>query len=181
MQQSPENDDANLSEVLPTPVSQNGDLAVEVVEALRSELDTVLPHVVNALKANESAQIVAKRLADAEKRLAERDSRPMVSGLTETLRRVRKLEFDADAKATVVGDLEAVLIGAGYSEFEDLGSEFDPARHEAIGGVAESGEAVVVEVLEPGLEALGDVIVRARVVVGDDPQSDSTDDEGEVQ
>jgi hypothetical protein len=182
VEQSPKNDEANLSEELPRTVNENGDLTVELVDAVRAEFDSVIPHVVQALKANDSAQIVAKRLADAERRLAERDNRPIVSGLTETLRRVRKLEFEADAKATVVGDLESVLIGAGYSEFDDLGDRFDPARHEAISGVSESGEAVVVEVLEPGLEALGDVIVRARVVVGDDElERNSAAVEGEVQ
>jgi len=137
-----------------------------VRDAVRAELDEILPHVVTSLKRHDAVADLSGRLDRAERRLAERDQRPLVSGLRRTLVTVRRLEFDAAAKELIVSELERLLVGAGYTEFGEIGEPFDPARHEAIAGEASSDSAVVLEIFEPGMETLGAVLAPARVRVG---------------
>jgi hypothetical protein len=156
-----------------------GEYALESLKtAVRDELDQVVPHVVAALKRQDAVRDLSGRLDRAERRLAERDARPLVSGLRRVLSNVRRLELDADVRTAIVGELEGLLIGAGYNEFGDVGEAFDPVRHEALDGVASSGvHAVVLEVLEPGLETLGEVVVTAKVRIGDaSPATNETED-----
>lgn len=153
------------------PESEREAVADVVRAAVRAELDEILPHVVTSLKRHDAVVDLSSRLDAAERRLAERDQRPLVSGLRRTLVTVRRLEFDADAKELVVSELERLLVGAGYTEFGEAGEPFDPARHEAIAGEASSDIAVVLEVFEPGMETLGAVLAPARVRVGQrDPE-----------
>ncbi|HEX8084488.1 MAG TPA: hypothetical protein VF529_09380 [Solirubrobacteraceae bacterium] len=142
---------------------QNASLEEQVRAAIRTELDEVLPHVVAALKRNDAFDDLAKRLDRAEKRLAERQQRPLVSGLRRAIANVRRYEFDPDVKAAILADLEGLLVGAGYTEFGEVGEPFDAGRHEPIAGSAPEGGAVVVEVFEPGLETLGETVVPAKV------------------
>jgi hypothetical protein len=135
-------------------------------EAVRQEFDQVLPHIVAALKRQDGVVELRRRLDAAEKRLAEREQRPLVGGLRRVLTLVRGLDFDPDAKEAITVELERLLVGAGYQEFGESGERFDPARHEALAGAAPEGSAVVVALLEPGLETLGEVVVRAKVEVG---------------
>jgi molecular chaperone GrpE len=137
-----------------------------VADLVRHELDQVLPHVVTALKRHDAVSDLRQRLDRAEKRLGERQQRPLVAGLRRVLTLVRRLDFDPDAKEAIATELERILVGSGYEEFGEVGEAFDPQRHEAVDGEAEDGEAVVVGVLEPGLETLGDVVVRAKVRIG---------------
>jgi molecular chaperone GrpE len=141
-------------------------VAEAVRAAVRDELDEVLPHVVTALKRHDAVADLSRRLDAAERRLAERDQRPLIAGLRRTLITVRGLDFDPEAKELVVSELERLLVGAGYTEYGEVGEPFDPARHEAIDGEAPSGAAVVVEIFEPGMETLGVVLAPARVRVG---------------
>ena len=138
----------------------------ELAVAVRQELDQVLPHVVTALKRHDGVEELRRRLDLAEKRLADREQRPLVNGLRRVLGMVRKLDFDPDARDAIASELERVLVGAGYQEFGEAGESFDPQRHEAVEGSADEGQAVVVELLEPGLETLGEVVARAKVEVG---------------
>src|ERR1044072_1180646 len=138
-------------------------VAARVRAALRADLDEVLPHVVSSLKRHDAVADLSRRLDRAERRLAERDQRPLVSGLRRTLITVRRLEFDAEAKELIVAELERLLVGAGYTELGEEGEPFDPERHEAIAGEAPSDEAVVLEIFEPGMEPLGIVIPPRRV------------------
>lgn len=138
----------------------------ELSVALRHELDQVLPHVVTALKRHDGVAELRRRLDLAEKRLADRGQRPLVAGLRRVLAMVRRLDFDADAKEAISSELERVLVGAGYEEFGEAGESFDPLRHEAVDATAGEGTTVVLELLEPGLETLGEVVVRAKVEVG---------------
>jgi molecular chaperone GrpE (heat shock protein) len=138
----------------------------EVRSALRAELDEVLPHVIAALKRHDAVADLARRLDDAEKRLAERNSRPLVAGVRRALNTIRKLDFDSEVKGAILAELERLLVGAGYTEFGEIGESFDPARHDAIAGEAESGAATVQEVFEPGLETLGEIVSPAKVRVG---------------
>lgn len=126
----------------------------------------MLPHVVTALKRHDAVDDLSNRLDAAERRLAERDRRPLVAGLRRVLSLVRRLEFDPETKAAIGAELERVLVGAGYVEFGEAGEAFDPDRHEVVEGEAEDGAAVVRKLFEPGLETLGDVVVRAKVRVG---------------
>lgn len=137
-----------------------------LAEAIRQELDQVLPHVVTALKRHDAVADLSARLDNAERRLAERERRPLVAGVRRLLSTVRQLEFDPGAKAAIGSELERILLGAGYEEFGETGEVFDPCRHEAIEGEAEHGPAVVIELFEPGLETLGEVVIRAKVRVG---------------
>ncbi|MGN6190005.1 MAG: hypothetical protein ACTHOE_14015 [Conexibacter sp.] len=134
--------------------------------ALRTELDEIVPHVVTALKRHDAVADLSRRLDDAQRQLAERDGRPLIAGLRRVLVHVRRLDFDAPAKETIVAELERLLVGAGYTEYGEVGEPFDPARHEAIDGEAPSDRAVVVEIYEPGVETLGAVLARAQVRVG---------------
>lgn len=138
----------------------------ELSLALRHELDQVLPHVVTALKRHDGVAELRRRLDLAEKRLADREQRPLVAGLRRVLAMVRRLDFDAEAKEAISSELERVLVGAGYEEFGEAGESFDPQRHEAVDATAGGGAAVVSELLEPGLETLGEVVIRAKVEVG---------------
>lgn len=138
-----------------------------LAQSIRHELDQVLPHVVTALKRHDGVAELRRRLDTAEKRLADREQRPLVNGLRRVLGIVRQLEFDPAAKEAIASELERVLVGAGYQEFGEAGEAFDPQRHEVVGeGTAGEGPAVVVELLEPGLETLGEVVARAKVEIG---------------
>lgn len=139
---------------------------VDVAKAVRDEFDKVLPHVVTALKRHDAVADLSRRLDAAERQLAERERRPVVAGLRRVLSMVRRLEFDPEAKEAIATELERILVSAGYEEFGEVGEAFDPERHEVVEGEAEDGIAVVVALHEPGLEALGDVVVRAKVRVG---------------
>ena len=138
----------------------------ELALVVRHELDQVLPHVVTALKRHDGVEELRRRLDVAEKRLADREQRPLVNGLRRVLAMVRKLDFDPDAREAIASELERVLVGAGYQEFGEVGESFDPQRHEVVEGTAGDGPAVVVDLLEPGLETLGEVVARAKVEVG---------------
>jgi hypothetical protein len=159
----------DVAEVADVPVgeAETADAVADpIAESVRQELDHVLPHVVTALKRQEAVADLSRRLDEAERRLAEREGRPMAAGVRRVLSMVRRLNFDPEAREAIASELEKVLVGAGYEEFGEVGETFDPARHEVIEGQAEGGVAVVVELFEPGLEALGDVLARAKIRVG---------------
>ena len=143
------------------------DIAERIRSALRHELDVVVPHVVDALKRQDAVAALTQRLDAAEMRLAERQKRPLIAGLRRVLTTVRRLNFDDRAKAAILAELEALLVGAGYVEFGEAGQPFDPRRHDAISGDTAAGGGVVAEVLEPGLETLGEVVVPARVRIAE--------------
>lgn len=92
-----------------------------------------------ALKRNDGVADLARRLDDAERRLASRDSRPVISRIYRLLGLVRRFELPEDVRTALTSELEDVLRGAGYTEFGAVGDAFDPARHEALEGAAESG------------------------------------------
>lgn len=140
-------------------------LAESVVAAVRAELDGVLPHVVRALKANEGVGALVARLDTAERRLAERDRRPLIARIHRLLSLVRRLDLPADAKDTLLAEIEGILVGAGFNEFGEIGEPFSAERHEVIDGEASAGDPVVAEVFEPGLETLGEIVIPARVRV----------------
>ncbi len=150
-----------------TPAESSTAAEDSTAEAIRAELDQVLPHVVTALKRQDAVAELRHRLDVAEKRLAERQQRPFVAGVRRVLVMVRLLDFEPDAKEAIATELERVLVGAGYEEFGEAGEVFDPRRHEVVGEVGEQSDATVAEVLEPGLETLGEVVVRAKVRVGE--------------
>jgi molecular chaperone GrpE (heat shock protein) len=143
-----------------------------LAEAIRNELDQVLPHVVTALKRHDGVAELRRRLDLAEKRLGDREQRPLVKGIRRVLEIVRRLDFDSDAKEAISSELERVLVGAGYEEFGEAGEAFDPQRHEVVDGSAEEGQAVVAELHEPGLETLGEVVVRAKVSVSSEEEEE---------
>jgi molecular chaperone GrpE (heat shock protein) len=155
-------DSADVYAEAPADTTEQSELAL----AVRHELDQVLPHVVTALKRHDGVEELRRRLDVAEKRLTDREQRPLVNGLRRVLAMVRKLDFDPDAREAIASELERVLVGAGYQEFGELGESFDPQRHEVVEGTAGDGPAVVVDLLEPGLETLGEVVARAKVEVG---------------
>lgn len=161
-----ENDAAKPQE--PVAAAEDAD---ELAATVRHELDQVLPHVVTALKRHDGVAELRRRLDVAEKRLADREQRPLINGLRRVLGIVRRLDFDPDAKEAIASELERVLVGAGYQEFGEVGETFDPQRHEVVDGEAGDGSAVVATLLEPGLETLGEVVARAKVAVGEGGES----------
>ncbi|HVD86066.1 MAG TPA: hypothetical protein VNB59_01535, partial [Solirubrobacterales bacterium] len=70
----------------------------DLAAAVRHELDQVLPHVVTALKRHDGVTELRRRLDVAEKRLADREQRPLVNGVRRVLGIVRRLDFDPAAK-----------------------------------------------------------------------------------
>lgn len=155
----------DAGQLAPEPPSPEPAAEDQLPAAVRHEFDQVLPHVVTALKRHDGVAELRRRLDEAEKRLADREQRPLVAGLRRVLAIVRRLDFDPAAKEAIASELERVLVGAGYQEFGEVGETFDPQRHEPIAGEAEQGSAVVTELLEPGLETLGEVVARAKVSV----------------
>jgi hypothetical protein len=139
--------------------------------AVRHEFDQVLPHLVTALKRDDGVAELRRRLDLAEKRLADRNQRPLIRGLRQVLILVRSLDFEPDPKEAITVELERVLLGAGYEEFGEVGEGFDPARHVALGGEAPIGAPIITNLLEPGLETLGEVVVRAKVEVASKGES----------
>ena len=151
----------------PTKQPPRGQTVESIVRsAVRAEFDEVLPHVVTALKRHDAVSELTRRLDTAEKRLAERNTRPLIAGLKRSLNMVRRLDFDVEVKTAILGELERLLVGAGYCEFGEVGEPFDPNRHEAIAGETGAGAAVVSEVFEPGVETLGEIVAPALVGVG---------------
>ena len=156
------------SELDRAPEAMDAPTEGPVAEAIRAELDQVLPHVVTALKRQDAVEELRHRLDLAEKRLAERQQRPFVAGVRRVLVMVRRLDFEQDAKEAIAAELERVLVGAGYAEFGEEGEAFDPRRHEVVDGSGDEQSGVtVIEVLEPGLETLGEIVVRTKVRVGE--------------
>lgn len=133
--------------------------------AVRHEFDQVVPHIVAALKREDGVIELRRRLDRAEKRLADRNQRPLIRGLRQVLILVRSLDFEPDPKEAITMELERVLLGAGYEEFGEVGESFDPDRHEALSGAAPTGSPIVTDLIEPGLETLGEIVVRAKVEV----------------
>lgn len=151
------------------------DVSDVIRAAVREELDEVLPHVVNALKTNDAVSALTARLRTAERRLSERDSRPLVAGIRKVLRSARRLDYEAEVKDALVGELEELLIGAGYNEFGEVGETFAPGRHRVLEGQPTGSVVVVSEIFEPGLETLGEVIVPAQVRVASIPDASETE------
>jgi len=147
--------------------------------AVREELDEVVPHLIAALKRNDGVADLVRRLDDAERRLAARDQRPIVSRLYRLVGLVRRLDLPDEVREMLLEELLDVLRGAGYSEFGAVGEPFDPVRHQALDADVIDGAAVVAGVYEPGLETLGEVVTPARVRVGGDVPEDHTTEEAE--
>src|SRR6476661_5654623 len=89
---------------------QLSDVPDAIRKAVREEFDEVLPHVVTALKANDAVKALSERLHAAERRLAERESRPLVAGIRKVLRTARRLDYDPEVKDVLVGELEQLLV-----------------------------------------------------------------------
>jgi hypothetical protein len=164
----------NVSDEKPRGAVESGErdpgppVADPLPDAVRHEFDQVVPHLVAALKREDGVAELRRRLDLAEKRLADRNQRPLVRGLRDVLKLTRSLDFDPESKEAITMELERVLVGAGYEEFGEVGEAFDPDRHEALSGEAPGGSPIVTGLREPGLETLGEVVVRAKVEVASD-------------
>lgn len=152
-----------------------GQLAEEVRQAVRGELDEVVPHLVAALKRDRALDALTARLEQAEQRLEARRERPMAVGVLRALHQLRHLDFEPAVKETLEHELTTVLADAGFQETGAVGERFDPARHQPLVGASEGGEGTITEVFASGLACFDDVIVRAQVRVG---TPDHTEQEG---
>ncbi|MCW2936533.1 MAG: hypothetical protein JWM19_7495 [Actinomycetia bacterium] len=148
-------------------LTQESELPTGTTEAIRSavhaEFDEVLPYVVEALRRNNAFDEINDRLRAAERRIEGRQERPVIIGVHRVLERIRHLEFDQVIKQALEDDIARVLTEAGYEETGKVGEAYDPARHDAIGGRAADGEAMVTMVHAHGLASFGDVVIRAQV------------------
>jgi hypothetical protein len=133
--------------------------------AVHAEFDEVLPHVVQALRRNNAFEEISDRLRAAEQRIEARQERPVIISVHRVLDRMRHLHFDEAIKQALEDDLTAVLTEAGYAETGRVGEDYHPARHDAIGGRALDGQAVVTKVHAHGLGSFGDVVIRAKVEI----------------
>jgi hypothetical protein len=141
-------------------------LVGDVRQAMREELNQVLPHLLGALKRDRAFDALAARLQETERRLEAHRERPMAVAVHRVLCRLRRLTFDGDARAALDAELVKVLTEAGFEEFGTVGEQFDPVRHEALAGGAEDGRAMVVELYATGLGCFGQVVTAAQVRVG---------------
>jgi len=140
--------------------------AVESVRAaVRAEFDEVLPYLVDALRRDKAFDDISERLRTAERRIESRQERPVIVGLHRVLDRLRHLDFDQVIKQALDADLTRLLSEAGYQETGRVGEDYDPVRHEAIGGRAADGKAVVTRVHSHGLASFGDVVALAKVEI----------------
>ena len=105
------------------------------------------------------------RLGKAERLLATRRERPLAVAVHQVLNRLRHLDFDQAVKASLEAELAKTLTDAGFTEFGQVGEDYDPDRHDALSGRAADGRATVTEVDASGLGSFGDVVVRAQVQV----------------
>lgn len=140
-------------------------VADEVRQAVRDELDQVMPHLLGALKRDRAFDALEERLRVAERRLEARKERPVAVALLRVLHQLRHLDFDPVAKVALDQELVGVLAKAGYEEIGAVGEPFDPARHKALGGATKDGEGSVVELYATGLACSGEVTVPAQVRV----------------
>jgi hypothetical protein len=150
----------------PETTAEATGLAGEVRQAVREELDQVLPHLLGALKRDRAFDALAARLQETERRLEAHRERPMAVAVHRVLCRLRRLAFDGDARTALDAELVKVLAEAGFEEFGAVGEPFDPVRHEALSGEAQDGRAVVVELYATGLGCFGQVVTAAQVRVG---------------
>jgi molecular chaperone GrpE (heat shock protein) len=142
--------------------------AEEIRAAVHAEFDAVLPYVVEALRQNNAFDEISDRLRTAEGRIRSRQERPVIIGLHGVLDRIRHLDFDQEVKQALDHDLMRVLGDAGFQETGEAGEGYDPARHHAIEGRAEGGQAVVTKVHSHGLASFGEVVVLAKVEISPD-------------
>jgi molecular chaperone GrpE (heat shock protein) len=145
------------------------DTAEVIRTAVHAEFDEVLPYVVEALRRNNAFDEINERLRAAERRIEARQERPVIVGVHGVLDRIRHLDFDQEIKQVLEDDIARVLTEAGYEETGCAGEDYDPTRHEAIGGRAVDGKAVVTTVHTHGLTSFGDVVVRAKVEISPGP------------
>jgi hypothetical protein len=141
------------------------DLAGLIRAAVRDELDTVLPHVLAALKRDRAFDDLSERLTQAERRLEARRERPLAVSVHRLLNRLRHLDFDQEIKASLEAGLVKILTDAGFEEMGQAGDPYDPDRHDALGGQVIHGAGTVTDVDATGLSSFGDVVVRAQVQV----------------
>jgi hypothetical protein len=144
--------------------------AEAISAAVRSEFDEVLPHLVEALRRDNAFDEISDRLRAAERRIEARQERPVIIGVHGVLDRIRHLDFDAAIKEALEADIARVITEAGYEESGLAGEDYDPARHDAIGGRAVDGKAEVTTVHARGLTSFGDVVIRAKVEISPGPQ-----------
>jgi GrpE len=149
----------------PEPAAADRLLDETVRRAVKNEFDSVLPHLVAALKRDRAFDALDDRLRRAERRLESRQERPLVLALAGLLHRLRHLDFAPEVKASLDDELVKILEDAGFQEIGAVREPFDPTRHDPIEGRTEQGRGVVVRVLAHGLVSYGDVLLRAKVAV----------------
>jgi hypothetical protein len=147
------------------PAAVASSLAGLVRAAVREELDEILPHVVVAIKRDRAFDELSDRLSKAERRLEARRERPLAVAVHRHLNRLRHLDFDPAVKDSLEAELVKILRAADFDEIGRVGEEYDPARHDALGGRVIDGKGTVAEVHASGLSSVGDVIIRAQVRV----------------
>lgn len=137
----------------------------EAIAALRLDLERIASHLVPLLGEQYRAMEARQRLL--EKRIQQRQERPVAVRLAHTLTDLQKLERAEEAKSHAIESLADVLYQMGYEQFGEPGDAFDDGLHEAVSGTVTDGQPIVLsQVFSRGLWSSGDVIVRARVSVG---------------
>ena len=141
------------------------------LDQVRSDLEKIALHLVPLLR--NSYSDTKDRLARAEKLLATRSERPLISGVHQILASVRRLSADTDLRGFVEESLVDLLERQGYDEFGDAGDPFDLTKHDPLGGQTERGIAKISRVHRKGLACGDDVIIRAKVEVVVETEADA--------
>ncbi len=147
------------------PQNSHADVGDLVRQAVRDELDEVIPHVVAALRRDRAFDSLQERLRTAELRLDSRRDRPVVTALLSLLHRLRHLDFEPDVRSSLDAELVTILNDAGFEEIGAVGEAFDPVRHEPLEGRTSDSTGIVARVYATGLGSFGDIVVRAQVGV----------------
>ncbi|HEV7887233.1 MAG TPA: nucleotide exchange factor GrpE [Acidimicrobiales bacterium] len=106
------------------------------------------------------------REREAERRRAAAEWLPVVDNLERALAHADGGEALLEGVEAIRDQAVAALERLGYCRFEDVGSPFDPNRHEAVGTTqADAPAGTVVATLRPGYRTDEDVLRPAAVLV----------------
>jgi molecular chaperone GrpE len=107
------------------------------------------------------------RERSAERARVTKELLPLVDNLERALTHAgATAESLMEGTRAVLDDANAALQRLGYPRFEDTGTPFDPARHEAVATVANGAPpGIVVETVRPGYGTEEELLRPAAVVV----------------
>lgn len=147
----------------------------EEISNLRSDLDRIVPHVINSLRRDEEEH--RNRVKNLERQSESLPTWPFAISVHRFLERMRHTEMPQELAASIQEELGGFLRGQGFRPFGKTGQKFDPNQHEPVGkSGTDSGPWVIDDVVMRGLRWTGLVVQRAVVTVTKDSMEEMTDE-----